>query len=166
MSNAKLRPVEYADDRSAARTRLLVEATTEVRSNISVTIVKNISTTGLMVEASRALPSGSLITVDLHGVGSKDVRIVWNNGRYQGGEFLHPLSPSQLGAASRHSKVVWPTFTSDPFAAHQRGAEQHEVVGGGKAVDQGPVARLAPGLKLQIVALLSMSIWALIWSAA
>lgn len=162
MPNAKLQPLENGDERSAARIRLLIEASQEVRSNTSAISVQNVSTTGLMLESGRALPSGSLITVDLLGVGFKQVRVVWNNDRRQGVEFLQPLSPSQLKAVRRQSKVVWPNFTQNPLATHRRDVGQGEVAGDGETVNQSVKSILAPGLKLQIVTLLSGSIWALI----
>ncbi len=164
---AELRTIQNDDDRLATRTRVLLEATSADQGTRSGLTVHDVSTTGLLIASRSVLPSGSLIAVDLLGVGVKEARIIWTGGKHQGAEFLHPLSPLALRAVCRQSKVVWPTFVVNPLASHRRNlsAPAYRVEGAG---DAGPAeaSGLASGLKIQIAGLLSICLWALIVSAA
>lgn len=163
LSNAELRSFQTDDDRLATRTRVLVQATsTEQQAGLDLT-VHDVSATGLLLVSGSVLPSGSLIAVDLLGVGTKEVRIVWSGDKYQGAEFLRPLSPSALKAVCSHSKVVWPTFAVNPLASNRSDSGSCPCpVEDAEQFDPVATPGLSSGLKIQAASLLSICLWALV----
>lgn len=58
---------------------------------IAVT-VRNLSSSGFMAECSEAVGIGSIVMLDVPGVGPIEAQVRWQLGARMGGMFTHPIS--------------------------------------------------------------------------
>lgn len=75
--------------------RLLVESAAQLKHphyyNVEVTIC-DVSQCGFMAECAEPLQIGSLVSLDVPGVGTVEAQVRWQIGRRMGGMFLDPIS--------------------------------------------------------------------------
>lgn len=62
-------------------------------------LVRNISTTGLLIESTLDLPAGEILSFDLPHAGPTRAKIVWASGDLFGCQFHTPITPAVLAAA-------------------------------------------------------------------
>jgi hypothetical protein len=68
----------------------------------SVTI-RDISLTGMLLEASKPMLVGSSFEIELPHAGVVGAAVVWNSGEFYGCEFEHPISLAAVSAARLQS---------------------------------------------------------------
>ncbi|PEQ13056.1 hypothetical protein B2G71_09550 [Novosphingobium sp. PC22D] len=89
-----------ADQPRAPRRVLRLESTGALPSGeIAPVLIHNVSTTGLLFEASIALDIDTVIAVDLPEAGAVGARIVWRSANLFGCRFEQPISDAVLSAA-------------------------------------------------------------------
>lgn len=173
MLNVSFQPSAGRDDRADVRTRLLINATCDARTDkLTGLSVRDLSTTGVLFETDDDLQPPSLIKLHLPVVGICDARLVWSDGRYRGAKFVVPLTQSSVQAVYDRSKVVWPTFSPMQVAGiKDRSAIEAPPVLGEIETDVDLANSLPPGLKILFVVLLAILLWlglafgALVWAA-
>lgn len=111
MLNAALRPLSDLDDRDLPRYRLLTQAVARSAdtSDFAVTM-RDLSATGLLIEAKASLRIGSTILLSLPNAQEVAATVVWSSGDYHGAQFAAPLREAAVRACLADSKVVWPAF--------------------------------------------------------
>lgn len=169
MLNAKLKPVENDEERSAHRYRLLLRASAEsVGIGAADVVVHDLSATGFLIECEQELEPRAELNLELPGATLVTGDIVWSSGNFFGGEFRTPLSPSVLAEARSNSPVVWPDFV--PKSAADRIENDASTVetpelGSAEAAE----TRLPLGQRTLIVVGASILLWVPIafgiWSA-
>jgi hypothetical protein len=65
----------------------------------STAVVRDLSSTGLLLETSADLNAGHHLEVDLPLVGAKGAKVMWRDGRLFGCRFGDPISKSAVNAA-------------------------------------------------------------------
>ena len=171
MQNAKLKPIESDEERSATRFRLLLQASAETPdAGVTDIVIHDLSATGFLIECLEPLGTGTELTLELPGVQPVTGDVVWSSGNFYGGEFRSVLGMSALAEARSSSPVRWPEFV--PTSAADRGpaevsapAEQQILTHADDALD----SRLPPAHRLLIITGASILLWTPIafgiWSA-
>jgi len=67
--------------------------------------VRDLSRCGFMAECAEPIGIGSLVTLDVPGIGAVDAQVRWQIGRRMGGMFLDPISLSSC---------EWTAIKADP----------------------------------------------------
>ena len=109
--NAVLKRTACEEDRNAERFRLQLHARGSQADAASAdVIVQDLSATGFLIESDFAFAAGESLSVEIPGAGAVEATLIWNSGRYFGGEFARALSPAALKSALSKSKVIGPSF--------------------------------------------------------
>lgn len=88
------------DGRAAPRRKLHLEVLGITASGeAAMTLIHNISTSGLLIETSAELSVGDTFEIDLPDEGAKSAIIIWNSGRLYGCEFEDPVPTAVISAA-------------------------------------------------------------------
>jgi hypothetical protein len=169
--DARLKPIESAEERSAARYRLLIQASAEAPEiGVMNIVVHDLSATGFLIQCLEPLGSGAELSLELPGVQAVTGDIVWSSGNFYGGEFRTNLSMSALAQARSSSPVLWPDFV--PKSAADRGAVQTEASIDVEDLSQAAEpsdGRLPIGYRMLIIVGASILLWTPIalgiWSA-
>jgi hypothetical protein len=86
------------DDRRTPRETVAMPTTMRALGYHGIdVIVRTISPQGFSADANGDFPPGSYVRLRLPGIGAVHARIIWNEGRQIGGEFLNVVEPSRLG---------------------------------------------------------------------
>ena len=151
MLNAKLKPIESDEERSAKRFRLLLQASAEAPEiGLTDVIVHDLSATGFLIECEGGLPTGAEINLELPGPSFVAGEVIWSSGNFSGGEFTAPLSGAALANARSSSPVVWPEFVAKSAA---------DRVSVGEGLAQDPEPRLPFGGRLLVITGASLLLW-------
>lgn len=153
MLQAKLKPIRSNDERSSTRYRLLLSASAEAAEIGLVDItIRDLSSTGFLVECNERLVPGTEITLELPDGTFSVGEIVWTSGNFFGGEFRIPLSIAALASARLISPVV------GPLAPVPESVDRHQEDAG--AVDpEERDARLPVGRRILIIVGTSVLLW-------
>jgi transcriptional regulator with XRE-family HTH domain len=103
-----------AENRSATRKTLRL-ATRGTRQNLEATqtVVRDLSTTGMLIETDDRLEVGEAISVELPRSGPCEATVVWASNSYFGCRFKKPLRASAVSAALLKAVPAGATETSD-----------------------------------------------------
>jgi len=83
--------------------------------------VRNLSSTGLLIETTAELAEGEVFTVDLPEVGAQESVVMWADAPHYGCRFTAPLSAAGLAAAQLQAEPHAPADdTSEDFAVRLR----------------------------------------------
>lgn len=162
-TSVKLHRHDDSDERGSNRWRLLLSPleSTLAGSDIEVAL-RDISSTGFLIESAAPLAIGCTLTVDLPGAGTSSANIVWSSGQLFGGQFERELSGEELRAIVAASSVVWPRFRED--ASFERASPVS--TGESKLVAERPrpqePSRFSVGTRTLIIAAASSLLWAAI----
>jgi hypothetical protein len=89
--------------RSSRRHILWLSARVSVRGEAEQVLIHNMSTSGLLFEATLALTLGDRIEIDLPEAGTISAEIVWCSDSYYGCEFASPILPAAVSASRLRS---------------------------------------------------------------
>jgi hypothetical protein len=158
--NAKLKPIETNEERSAQRFGLLLQSSAEAAGGSLVDIViHDLSATGFLIECTQPLGNRAQVTLELPGAGPVTGDVVWASGNFFGGEFRSTLDRAALDAARSSSPVVWPEFV--PKSAADRAPIVTEpLVGEATPVEMPGDDRLPVARRMQIIVGASLLLWA------
>lgn len=123
--NAVLKRTTCEEDRGAERFRLQLHARGSQEEASAEVIVQELSATGFLIESDFAFAAGESLSVEIPGVGAVEATLIWNSGRYFGGEFERRLPSAALKSALSASKVVGPSFRAT--SASERAASAAEA---------------------------------------
>ena len=98
---------EHFKERRSARTRVetsakLVHQPTWYAVEVDV---RDVSKCGFMAECAEPIGIGSLVTLDVPGIGAVDAQVRWQIGGRMGGMFLDPISLN---------RCEWTAIKADP----------------------------------------------------
>lgn len=94
------KPIETSDRRRMARRTLRLDAVANQASEQeSAVLIRDLSRTGLLIEADAGFAVGEIFLVDLPEIGATPAQVKWNRERKFGCEFLSPVSSGALSAA-------------------------------------------------------------------
>jgi hypothetical protein len=94
-------------------------ATNPVNAAVQVTpdqvhhvIVHRLSPHGMLVESHHhSMPFGSIVVIDIAGIGPLSARIAWHGEIFYGCRLLEPLDQAIIDAKLARANVVWGKFT-------------------------------------------------------
>lgn len=92
-------PAETADRRRTRRRTLRLDVAARSASTESAVVIRNLSRTGLLIETDAAFAVGETFLLVLPELGAAPARVVRNEGRRFGCEFLSPVPASAISAA-------------------------------------------------------------------
>lgn len=92
-------PVETADRRRMQRRTLRLDVAARSAAAESAVVIRNLSRTGLLIETDAAFSIGETFLLVLPELGAAPARVVRNDGRLFGCEFLTPVPASAISAA-------------------------------------------------------------------
>jgi len=108
--HARIVPIGDSTQKSRANRRIirLELPGTHASGESHNVLIRNMSTTGLLLETSEELKIGQELSIELPHSGGATVRIVWASNNLYGGQFQQEISPATLSAA----QLLSPTRTS------------------------------------------------------
>ena len=92
-------PVEAADRRRMPRRTLRLDVAARSATSEAAVVIRNLSRTGLLIETDAAFALGETFLLVLPELGAAPARVVRENGRLFGCEFLTPVPASAISAA-------------------------------------------------------------------
>ena len=92
-------PVETTNRRRTTRRTLRLDVAARTATDESAVVIRNLSRTGLLIETDAAFSIGETFLLVLPELGAAPARIVRNEGRLFGCEFLTPVPASAISAA-------------------------------------------------------------------
>lgn len=92
-------PIETTDRRRTTRRTLRLDVAARSSSAESAIIIRNLSRTGLLIETDAGFAVGETFLLVLPELGAAPARVVRNDGRLFGCEFLSPVPASAISAA-------------------------------------------------------------------
>lgn len=92
-------PVEAADRRRMQRRTLRLDVAARSATAESAVVIRNLSRTGLLIETDAGFAVGETFLLVLPELGAAPARVVRNDGRLFGCEFLSPVPASAISAA-------------------------------------------------------------------
>lgn len=92
-------PVEAADRRRMPRRTLRLDVAARSATSEAPVVIRNLSRTGLLIETDAAFALGETFLLVLPELGAAPARVVRENGRLFGCEFLTPVPASAISAA-------------------------------------------------------------------
>lgn len=92
-------PAETADRRRTQRRTLRLDVAARSATAESAVIIRDLSRTGLLIETDAAFAVGETFLLVLPELGAAPARVVRNEGRLFGCEFLSPVPASAISAA-------------------------------------------------------------------
>jgi hypothetical protein len=92
-------PVEAADRRRMQRRTLRLDVAARSATSEAAVVIRNLSRTGLLIETDAAFARGETFLLVLPEVGAAPARVIRENGRFFGCEFLTPIPASAISAA-------------------------------------------------------------------
>lgn len=92
-------PVETPNRRRMERRTLRLDVAARSATAESAVVIRNLSRTGLLIETDAAFSIGETFLLVLPELGAAPARIVRNEGRLFGCEFLTPVPASAISAA-------------------------------------------------------------------
>lgn len=92
-------PVETTNRRRTTRRTLRLDVAARTATDESAIVIRNLSRTGLLIETDAAFSIGETFLLVLPELGAAPARIVRNDGRLFGCEFLTPVPASAISAA-------------------------------------------------------------------
>lgn len=108
--------IEELDDRGAQRRTLRLGVTARLGvSGTQPATVRNLSTTGLLIESETILAEGETIVIDLPEAGPVDAEVVWSDGPLFGCRFASPISTAAVSAAQLRGEPVVDTAVAEDF---------------------------------------------------
>ena len=137
---------ESTDRRSSVRHVLNLGTTARSATGaVPSVLVHDLSAEGLLIETEANLPLGAEFDVRPPEAGDASATVVWTRGKYSGCSFSSPLPKAARSAALLKSAAVLPSSGAD-----------HEV-----DTDAPQSEDLPAGVKLGIIAALSLTAWAI-----
>lgn len=89
-----------SDERAAPRRKLHLEVLgITALGEAAMTLIHNVSTSGLLIETSAELSVGEAFEIDLPDEGAKSAIIIWSSGRLYGCEFEYSVPTAVISAA-------------------------------------------------------------------
>lgn len=92
-------PVETTDRRRTNRRTLRLDVAARTATDESAVIIRNLSRTGLLIETGTGFSIGETFLLVLPELGAAPARVVRQDGRLFGCEFLTPVPASAISAA-------------------------------------------------------------------
>ncbi len=140
-----------ATRRYAVRSSLLLRGQSEdaLDKNPSI-VIRNISSTGCLLETSELLTAGSTITVSLANGHTFTAKVVWTEGFKAGCSFRKPLSKADYAAA---------LLASDPARRESLMVTNYAPRIANDVVDFVDYPRWPRGVRVAVLAGLSILIW-------
>lgn len=92
-------PVETADRRRMARRTLRLDVTAHSSSRESAVVIRNLSRTGLLIETDATFAVGETFLLVLPELGATPARVIRQEDKSFGCEFLSPVPASAISAA-------------------------------------------------------------------
>jgi Tfp pilus assembly protein PilZ len=92
-------PVETPDRRRTERRTLRLDVAARSATDEAAVVIRNLSRTGLLIETDAAFSIGETFLLVLPELGAAPARVVRNDGRLFGCEFLTPVPASAISAA-------------------------------------------------------------------
>lgn len=92
-------PVETVDRRRMQRRTLRLDVAARSATSEAAVVIRNLSRTGLLIETDAAFARGETFLLILPEVGAAPARVIRENGRFFGCEFLTPIPASAISAA-------------------------------------------------------------------
>jgi Tfp pilus assembly protein PilZ len=92
-------PVETTNRRRTKRRTLRLDVAARSATAESAVVIRNLSRTGLLIETDAAFSIGETFLLVLPELGAAPARVVRNDGRLFGCEFLTPVPASAISAA-------------------------------------------------------------------
>lgn len=92
-------PAETADRRRTRRRTLRLDVAARSATAESAVVIHNLSRTGLLIETDATFTVGETFLLVLPELGAAPARVVRNDGRRFGCEFLSPVPASAISAA-------------------------------------------------------------------
>ena len=90
-------------------------------SKLPDVVIRNLSSTGLLLETSAKLAVGQALVLDLPETGRTPAKIVWSSAEYFGCVFDRPISQAAVSAAQLRSEPQTSAGGSQPEAAEPSG---------------------------------------------
>lgn len=134
-------PVEIPNRRRTTRRTLRLDVAARTATDESAVVIRNLSRTGLLIETDAGFSIGETFLLVLPELGAAPARIVRNDGRLFGCEFLTPVPASAISAALLR-------------APHDEEADN--VAGAPTASDGGGLYALRPPKAILITALTAL----------
>ena len=105
LSPARTAGPYYRERRSE---RVTVDDLTELRHRYAIEVkVRDVSTRGFMAECTEWVEIGSMVSLDIPGIGAVEAQVRWQIGTRMGGMFVDPISLEQC---------EWVAFRAEPDA--------------------------------------------------
>ena len=92
-------PIETADRRRMRRRTLRLDVAARSATTEAAVVIRNLSRTGLLIETDAAFSLGETFLLVLPELGAAPARVVREDGRRFGCEFLTPVPASAISAA-------------------------------------------------------------------
>ena len=92
-------PVETTERRRTTRRTLRLDVAARSSTAESAVVIRDLSRTGLLIETDAAFAVGETFLLVLPELGAAPARVVRNDGRLFGCEFLSPVPASAISAA-------------------------------------------------------------------
>lgn len=111
------RALDNGDARANPRRQLnLKVGAREPTSSRKLVTVRNLSTSGLLIETDEKLSIGDAIEIELPVAGNRLASVVWTSSNLCGCKFSKPISQGSVSAALLRSPIEvadWPAFDPD-----------------------------------------------------
>ena len=107
LARIELEP-QSAEQRQAARRPLQLEVESGNVAAAASATVRNLSETGLLIEAGKEFAVGDTLTLRLPMAGSVEAAVIWARAPFYGCEFARPVSRAVVSAALLRSPIDEP----------------------------------------------------------
>ena len=158
LARIELEP-QSAEQRQAARRPLRLEVESCNAAAAASATVRNLSETGLLIEAGEGFAVGDTVTLRLPIAGSIEAAVIWAREPYYGCEFARPVSRAVVSAALLRAPIEEPpVMLLGPVdttwqCSHETAAVQVPRLSGGAMAS---LAVLGSVISLLVVALASL----------
>lgn len=109
---AQMHVVVPAERRPASRTKLRLETAAGTAGNAPdiAIVIHDLSASGFRGEGWLAVDPGTIVEIELPGIGPRAAVVVWRGGRFAGCRFVRPLTPEMLRLVRSRAPVIWGAF--------------------------------------------------------
>lgn len=107
LAEIRIDPQDYDQRRTQRRSMRLVIESTKAEAAASAT-VRNLSETGLLIEAGEGFATGDTVTVRLPLAGAVEATVIWARAPFYGCEFARAVSRAAVSAALLRSPIDEP----------------------------------------------------------
>jgi hypothetical protein len=121
--------------------------------------VRNLSSTGLLIETATALIVGETIEVDLPRAGSKSAEVVWSSDQLYGCRFTQVITEGAISAALLRGQPVAPAVARELENSLQQQGYRPDL-------NRAETQELSRRAKFVIVSILALASWTPFGAAA